>query len=548
MSSLVAHDVQLHLGPLPVLGGISATVAPGDRLCVVGPNGVGKTTLLRAMAGELAPEEGSVERHPATASVGLLPQERDARPGETIAGYLARRTGVAAADAELTAATTALAGEEAGADDRYALALERYLALGAADFETRAAAVLADLGLHPDRMDGLTQALSGGQLGRLALASVLLARHDVLLLDEPTNDLDLDGLRRLEDFLAGRQGGLVIVSHDRAFLEKVATDVLEIDEFSRQGHLYSGGFAAYVEERARARSRAQEAYDTYTAKRSALVDQARRAREWARSGAARAQRPSDNDKHVKHFHTQKSQSTGAGAARALRSVERLDRNEAVDEPRTPWELRLHLDQKSRSGDRVAGLSGVVVERGAFRLGPVDLDIRYGDRLALVGPNGSGKSTLIAVLLGQLTPTAGDRWLGHGVVLGEIDQVRRGVAPDVVLLDAFRQETSLDETEARTLLAKFGLGADDVLRRTGSLSPGERTRADLALLVARQANLLVLDEPTNHLDLPAVEQLEQALTAYDGTLVLATHDRRLFEAIRPTHVLHVDQGRVNMDRQ
>jgi ATPase subunit of ABC transporter with duplicated ATPase domains len=545
MSSLVVRDVQLHLGPQLVLGGISVTVAPGDRFAVVGPNGVGKTTLLRVMEGSLPTDAGSVERQPAAATVGLLPQERDARPGETLEGYLARRTGVAAADAELASATTALAEGERGADDRYAHALDRYLALGAADLDVRAPAVLADLGLPPDRLADPVLSLSGGQLARLALASVLLARFDVLLLDEPTNDLDLAGLARLEEFLTGRQGALVVVSHDRAFLDRVATDVLEIDEFHRTGQVYGGGFAAYLEERERAAARAQEAYDTYAAQRDALMERARRKQEWARSGATRAQRhPADNDRNRKYYEVQKSQSTGAGAARALRAVERL---EVVEEPRTPWELRLRLDQRSRSGTRVAGLSGVVVERGTFRLGPVDLDLRYADRVVVVGPNGAGKSSLIGVLLGRLDPVAGERWIGHGVVLGEIDQVRRGVAADVVLLEAFRRASGQDETEARTLLAKFGLGADDVVRPTGSLSPGERTRADLALLVARQANLLVLDEPTNHLDLPAVEQLEQALADYDGTLVLASHDRRLVEAVRPTYILRVESGQVSVER-
>ncbi len=545
LSTLVVRDVSLHLGPQLVLGGISATVGPGDRYAIVGPNGVGKTTLLRVMLGALAPDQGAVERQPAAATVGLLPQERDARPGETLAGYLGRRTGVTAAEAELTEATTALAEGAKGADDRYALALDRYLALGAADLDTRAPAVLADLDLPPERLDDPVLSLSGGQLARLALASVLLAKFDVLLLDEPTNDLDLAGLARLEEFLTSRSGALVVVSHDRAFLERVATDVLEIDEFSRQGRTYGGGFTSYLAERERAHAAAQEAYDTYSSQRDALLEQAKRKQEWARSGAQRsARKPADNDKFVRHFHIQKAQSTGAGAARAQRAADRLAE---VEEPRTPWELRLKLDQGSRSGTRVAGLAGVVVERGAFRLGPVDLDLRYADRLVVVGPNGAGKSSLISVLLGRLEPTAGERWIGHGVVLGQIDQVRRGVAADVVLLDAFRQASGQDETEARTLLAKFGLGADDVVRQTGSLSPGERTRADLALLVARQANLLVLDEPTNHLDLPAVEQLEQALADYDGTLVLASHDRKLVEAVHPTHIVHVQDGHISVER-
>jgi len=529
MSSLVVRDVTIHFGPQLVLDGVTATIGPGDRVAVVGPNGVGKTTLLRIMAGELAPDRGSVVRQPAAATVGFLPQERDARAGETLLDYLARRTGAAAAEAELEAATQALAAGERDAEARYTLALERYLALGAADLDARTPAVLEQVGLATARLKDPVRSLSGGQIARLALASVLLAQFEILLLDEPTNDLDLAGLELLEDFLSRRQGGLVVVSHDRAFLERVSTDVLEIDEFRRTGALYGGGFAVYLEERERARARAQEAYDTYVAKREALLEQARRKQEWARQGVGRAQRkPSDKDKYSRHYHMQSAQATAAGAARALRAVQRL---EPVEEPRTPWELRLHLDQRSRSGERVVELSGIVVRRGDFVLGPVDLDLRYGDRLVLVGPNGGGKSTLISVLLGRLAPTAGDRRTGRGVIIGEIDQLRRGVtsagaqpvgkhtgeSPDgpsgstvPSVLDAFRQHSGLDETEARSLLAKFGLGADHVVRPATSLSPGERTRADLALLVARQANLLVLDEPTNHLDLPATEQLGQAL--------------------------------------
>lgn len=545
MSSLVVHDVSLHLGPQLVLDSISATIAPGARMAVVGPNGVGKSTLLRIMTGDLAPDSGSVIRRPTAATVGLLPQERDAIAGETIAEYLARRTGVADAEAELAATSAALAEGKRGADERYAQALDRYLALGAADLDTRSPAVLTGLGLDPTRRDDPVTALSGGQLARLALASVLLARFDVLLLDEPTNDLDLAGLAQLEEFLVHREGGLAVVSHDRTFLERVATDVLDIDEFSRRGRVYGGGFATYIEERERARNQAQAAYDNYVAQRESLIAQARRQQEWARSGAARERRrPPDNDKFARDYQVNRTERSAAGAARALRAAEAL---EVVEEPRTPWELRLTLEQRTRSGEQVAQLAGVRVDRQEFRLGPVDLDIRYGDRLALVGPNGSGKSTLISVLLGDLDPTAGVRKIGRGVVIGEINQVRRGGVSDAAVLDAFRETSGLAETEARSLLAKFGLGADDVLRPTGSLSPGERTRADLALLVARQANLLVLDEPTNHLDLPAVEQLEQALTTYDGTLVIATHDRHLFETIAPTHVVQVRNGAVSIER-
>jgi ATPase subunit of ABC transporter with duplicated ATPase domains len=188
----------------------------------------------------------------------------------------------------------------------------------------------------------------------------------------------------------------------------------------------------------------------------------------------------------------------------------------------------------------------VVRRGDFTLGPVDLAVRRGERVAVTGPNGSGKSTLLAALLGRLPVTSGRAWLGRSVVVGEVDQVRRTFDPAETLVDAFRAATRQDEVDARTLLAKFGLGADDVLRPVGTLSPGERTRADLALLMARRANLLVLDEPTNHLDLAAIEQLEEALDSYDGTLLLVSHDRRLLAQVRTDRHLRVEHGTIRED--
>jgi ATPase subunit of ABC transporter with duplicated ATPase domains len=534
-------------GPHTVLAGVTVTVGPRSRLAVVGPNGVGKSTLLAVLAGELIPETGTVSVSPPDATRVLLPQERDRRPGESLRTYLARRTGVADADAAMTRAADALAAGAAGADDVYAAALDRWLSLGGADLDTRSAVVLERLGLPASMLERDTTSLSGGQLARCGLAAVLLTQVDVLLLDEPTNDLDGDGLTALESFLQGRDGGLVVVSHDRAFLERVATEVLEIDEFSREGRVFGGGFAAYLEERERARAAARAAFEAYDDKRSALVDRARRDKEWARQGTARATgaraRAAEQDKFIRAAHVASAQGRGAAAARTLRELDRL---EEVDDPRDPWQLRLSLDPATRGPDDVAGLGAAVVERGDFRLGPIDLTVHRGDRVALTGPNGSGKSTLLGALLGRLPLVAGRAWLGRSVVVGEIDQVRRTFDADETLVGAFRGATGQEEAEARTLLAKFGLGADDVLRAVGTLSPGERTRADLALLMARGANLLVLDEPTNHLDLAAIEQLEEALGTYDGTLVLVTHDRRLLDHVRTDRHLHVQDGLVLED--
>jgi ATPase subunit of ABC transporter with duplicated ATPase domains len=223
----------------------------------------------------------------------------------------------------------------------------------------------------------------------------------------------------------------------------------------------------------------------------------------------------------------------------VRSAEkRLDRLEVVDKPWAPWRLRLSLEARGRGGELAAELRGAVVERGAFRLGPVDLELRYGDRLAVVGRNGSGKTTLLQALLGAAPLSSGTRRVGPSTRIGELDQRRELFETDLPLARPFAAHAAVAEEDARTLLAKFGLGAEELARPASSVSPGERTRAVLALLMATGVNCLVLDEPTNHLDLEAIEELERALEEFDGTLVLVTHDRRFLERFRATRTLEL----------
>jgi ATPase subunit of ABC transporter with duplicated ATPase domains len=554
MSLLTARGVSVSYGALAVLHDASVVISAGDRTAVVGPNGVGKSTLLRVLAGLVQPDAGTMT---AAGTVGYLPQERDRRPDETALDYIARRTGVAAAEAAMLAASDRLArsagqgrspapGDDPGegaASREYAAALDAYLALGGPDLHIRATELAASLGLPAD-LNRAVAAYSGGQAARLALAAVLLARFDVLLLDEPTNDLDLSGLELLEDHLMAFRGGLVVVSHDRAFLERIARQVLQIDPHTHEVKLYGGGYRAYQEELERDRARAAEAYETYAAARDDLIERARRQKEWARSGERSAKsaatRRKEPDKNIRRGMAEGAQHQGARAAAALRAAERL---EPVAEPRKEWELRLRFGAATRSGQIVALLSDAVVRRGAFQLGAVSLQLNWADRVLIQGDNGSGKTTLLEALLGRIPLASGRQSLGASVRIGEIDQARLTFEPDAGLLDAFRAASGLVEADARTLLAKFGLGADDIGRQVAKLSPGERTRADLALLMHSGANLVVLDEPTNHLDLPAIEQLEQALDRYDGTLLLVTHDRRLAERVNVSRRLLVADGAV-----
>ncbi|MDP9074313.1 MAG: ATP-binding cassette domain-containing protein [Actinomycetota bacterium] len=427
----------------------------------------------------------------------------------------------------------------------YSAALDRYLALGGDDFEARAAAVCADLGLGGERLTSAMDELSGGQAARAGLAAILLARFDVFLLDEPTNDLDFAGLDLLEGFLAGLDGGVVVVSHDRAFLDRSVTRMVELQEESHRAVEFAGAWTDYVAARALSRRQQDEAFRRYREQKQQLNERIRTQRTWSEKGLAAAKRkPKDNDRARRGATKERTEKQAAKVRASEHRLERLERVERIDKPWQGWQLKLDLSSGQRSGDVVVRLAGAVVRRGPFVLGPVDLEIGWAERVAVLGPNGSGKSTLLRAMLGELPLDGGSRWAGPSVAFGQLDQRRAGLdrgGPSV--LANFVRATGMLAGEARSLLAKFGLGTLPVSRSPAALSPGERTRVILAALMAGGANCLVLDEPTNHLDLPAIEQLEEALDAFEGTLVCVSHDRWLLESVRFDRTLVVDRGAV-----
>jgi len=496
--TLAAHDISVHRGADAILERVSIAVTPVSRIGVVGPNGRGKTTLLRALAGLEELDAGSVKRNPPTLRVGYLPQERDVLAGESLLAYLERRT-----------------GEESSTE-----------------FDARAAAALRRVGLD-EELERSVADLSGGERSRAALASILLARFDVYLLDEPTNDLDFAGLELLERFLLGLDAGFVVVSHDRAFLDRTVDEIVELESGTERVHHYTRGWSEYEAARERARAKHERAYTHWSEERARFGKLHRERREQARVAGKQA------DRRGTHALMSKTRS-------AARRIELLERDR-VEKPWQPWELRLDLTPAGRSGDLVVELDAAVVERGDFRLGPIDFGVQWGERVSIAGPNGSGKTTLIDALLGRLPLRSGERRVGPAVVLGEIGQARSLFAADQPLITSFCAESSLREGDARTLLAKFDLYVDHVLRPAGRLSPGERTRAELALQAALGAGCLVLDEPTNHLDLPAVEELERALSVFDGTLLLVSHDRRFLERVGVTRVFDLSRAAPARDR-
>jgi ATPase subunit of ABC transporter with duplicated ATPase domains len=533
-TTIIATSLTKALGPQLVLDEVSVRIRERNRLGIVGPNGVGKSTLLRILAGEEEPDSGSVTRSPPSMTVGYMPQEIDAGPAERLVDYLGRRTGVAAAEAEISRLARVLE-RDATVVHAYAESLELFSALGGDDLETRAAATCARLGLRA-RLTSPVGHLSGGERGRAALAAILLARFDVLLLDEPTNDLDFEGLDLLEAFVAASPQGIAMVSHDRDWLERCVTEVLELDEGTHRARLYRGSWDDYVAARRAHRRAEMEAHERYVDERRRLEQRAIAHRRWAEGGVRRAKRkPDDSDRMLRSGRIAGAQ----GAAHKARAIaSRIERLEPVAKPWEGWRLDLSLAARHRAGDVTLRLEKAVIERGDFRMGPIDFEVAWTERVAIVGRNGSGKTTLLQALLGRLPLARGRRYLGRATVLGAIEQHRETFAGARRTLDVFVLATGVRPEEGRTLLAKFGLSSAHVLRPSISLSPGERTRAVLAVLVATGANCLLLDEPTNHLDLPAIEQLESALATFDGSLVVVSHDRRFLTSLAPVRTLRL----------
>ncbi|PQZ57392.1 MULTISPECIES: ABC-F family ATP-binding cassette domain-containing protein [unclassified Microbacterium] len=548
-ATLVAQGLAGGYGHRTLFDSLDLTVTAGDVVGLVGANGAGKSTLLKLLAGVDEPQAGTIRLAPADAFVGWLPQEHERIVGESVADYIGRRTGCTAATGDMDAAAAALGDPSLAAPgtdpaDTYSVALDRWLASGAADLDERLPVVLAELGLDlgDDPADALMTALSGGQAARVGLAALLLSRFDIALLDEPTNDLDLDGIERLEAFVRGLRGGVVVVSHDREFLARCVTRVLELDLAQNSNRVFGGGYDAYLEERATVRRHQREKYDEFADKKADLVSRARTQREWSSQGVRNAMKKSpDNDK-IKRKASAESSEKQAQKVRQMES--RIARLEEVEEPRKEWQLEFTIGSAPRSSSVVSTLSSAVFRQGSFQLGPVSLQVNAGERIGITGPNGAGKSTLLRGLLGRQLPDEGTASLGASVQIGEIDQARALLVGTQPLAVAFEELVpEMASGEVRTLLAKFGLKADHVTRAVDELSPGERTRAGLALLQARGINLLVLDEPTNHLDLPAIEQLEQALESYEGTLLLVTHDRRMLATVQTDRQWRVEAGQV-----
>jgi ATP-binding cassette subfamily F protein 3 len=505
MSIIVAERIAKSFDPQDVFWDVSCSVARGDRIALVGRNGTGKTTLLRILAGFEAPNEGRVHRARGL-RIGFLPQDAMLEGERTLWQEMmtafeplhALESRLHELEAEMADPARAPAALEA-----YAPLRDRFESLGGYTYEDRARHVLMGLGFPVEEQDTRLAHLSGGQKTRALLARLLLESPDLLLLDEPTNHLDLQAMEWLEGYLNTWEGTVVLVAHDRYFMDRVVHKVWELAFGGLE--VYAGNYSHYAQQRA-------ERYE-------------RRLKEY------RAQQEfiSKEEDYIRRYMA--GQRTRQAQGR-LKRLERFKRDEALDRPLQEDTIELRFHRPLRSGDKVIWSQDLVV--GYRAASPLfrcpDLDLRRGECVALLGPNGSGKTTLLKTLLGEVEPLAGVARLGASLKLGYYAQVHTDLDPEKSVLDTILEVRDQPLGEARSFLARFLFTGDDVFKRIGDLSGGERSRVALAKLVLRRANFLLLDEPTNHLDIASQEVLEGVLDDFTGTILLVTHDRYLVDAL------------------
>ena len=528
---LTAHHLYKSYNLTSILEDVSFSILAGERVGLIGPNGCGKTTLLRILAGEEQPDRGSVARTPASLRLGYLPQGLELDPQLSLEQVL--RPASADLDAlqsevERLAAGLAADSQRPEVQAAYDRALQRLEA--ASQGETgETAAILSALGLgeiDPQHKVGL---LSGGQKTRLALALTLLGRPQLLLLDEPTNHLDIAMLEWLEGWLAGFPGAALIVSHDRTFLDRTVTRILDLDPEKHTLRKYTGNYTDYLEQYLAERERQGEAYRDQAAEiRRMRQDIARTKQQAAWVEQTTTSRQPGVRRYAKKV-----------ARKALSREKKLDRflesDERVDRPLMGWQMNLQASLEAagdahRLGQDVLSLGDLAVGYAGYPalLEGLNLHVQARRRIAFTGPNGAGKTTLLRTIAGRIPPLAGRVHLGASVRLGYMAQEQELLDPALNAVATVRRLAALSETDARSFLHYFLFTGDQALLPSGQLSYGERARLMLAMLVAQGCNLLLLDEPINHLDIPSRSRFEQALSAFDGAILAVVHDRYFIE--------------------
>jgi ATPase subunit of ABC transporter with duplicated ATPase domains len=545
---LHVSNVSKNYGIETVLSDVSFVVNAGERVGLVGPNGCGKTTLLRIIVGLEQADSGSVRFNPPELSVGYLAQALVFEDGETVSAALARAVPEhSQARADMQHYAKLMANLPAGSDltpltEAYAEAETRFEAAGSYELEARLEAVLTGLDLADVPRQLPVERLSGGQKTRLGLAGLLTQQPSLLLLDEPTNHLDIDALTWLEAWLSDYDGAVLIVSHDRTFLDATTSRTLAIDLETHTLRDFAGSYRVHTETLAREIERQWQAYHDQQEEVFRLQNAARHLRGLAKM--KRGGKGDSGDKFAKGFFSDQSARSVGRAKQIERRLERLQTEEHIDKPSRQWQLKLDFASDDSGARQVLHLENVAMAFGERSLfSNISLTLTHGQRIALIGPNGAGKTTLLRLIAGELAPTAGQVRLGEGVKLGYATQEQEILDPNLTPYDTIRAEAvDMSQTEIRRFLHFFLFAGDDVFVKIGDLSFGERARLMLALLVAQACNFLVLDEPINHLDIPSRERFEQALDQFPGTVLAVVHDRAFIQRMT-TGIWEMRAGRI-----
>ncbi len=517
MTLISASKLTKYFGADEIFSNISLTIHPGESIALVGVNGCGKSTLLDVIAGHLIPDEGEIHRT-RDVRLGYLPQSPDFESDATLWEAMdAVFTELHAQQAELRRLEAAMAADDPDLQEdamaRYGRRLDAFERAGGYTYETRIERVLSGLGFTEAQYQQPVRYFSGGEKTRALLARLLLEEPDLLLLDEPTNHLDLEGIEWLESYLQQWSGAMIVVAHDRAFLDAVANRVWDMHH--RRMDAYKGNYTAYVQQRAERRERQQARYE------------------------AQQQKIAETEDFIQRY------MAGQRSSQAKGRLKRLNRMDRLEAPQDYQDIHINLQTQLRSGDLVLRLKELSVgyEPAQPLVAIEKAEVHRGACVALIGPNGSGKTSLLRTLLNDIPPLDGHIRLGAGVHVGYFAQIQAHLDPTKRVIDTLLDAGMSSLQATRSFLARYGFRGETVFKDIGVLSGGEQARVALALLTLQQANFLLLDEPTNHLDIRSQETLQEVIDDFNGTVLMVSHDRYLIREIA-THVWAIVDGRLH----
>ena len=518
-----ADKIHKAYGTITILDDVFFSLEKGQKVGLVGYNGTGKTTLLKIIAGVVEPDGGEITIRRG-ANLGYMPQDTSLVSDETVSDYLRRISGMKVLEEQL---------------DKSPDALSQYESRNGYAFDHRMNMTLAGFGLQDVSGDRSINSLSSGQKSKVFMAGVLLSDPDILILDEPTNNLDLPALIWLEDFLMRSDAACIIVSHDRLFLDRIVRKIFEIDWNTKKLKVTSGRDSDYLERKEKESVRQLAEHEAQQEEIKRLTDQARKKKSEAVQGSRYA--GTDNDKFLRGFKRDRAAKSGKAAKAMEKRIEQMD---IVEKPVERDAFRIHIRPSKLEGSRDIAFKDVVVgySTDRFRVGPVSAHMLYGSRTLILGLNGSGKSTLLKTVSGELKPLEGEVLVGNALVIGNLMQEHDNLPRKESIKDFLMRRGGVDVQNAYALAVKFGFKAEEIDKEISSLSPGGRARLLFALFSALSANVLLLDEPTNHLDLEALEALEEAVSQYEGTVLLVSHDRYFLEKFRATDTYVLSDGK------